>query len=70
MGVGTTIVGIGCVGLWQRLVILLHAWRCTNYAILGRFNPVQPAESADHNLHTSEVIPADVIKNVLSIIIQ
>ena len=38
----------------RRLVILLHARRCANNAIHGRFNPVQPAESADHNLRTSK----------------
>ena len=46
----------------RRLVILLHARRCANHAIHGRFNPVQPAESADHNLRTS--IRTDVIRNV------
>ena len=36
----------------SRLVILLYTWRCANHAIYGRFNPVQPAESAYHNLRT------------------
>ena len=40
----------------RRLVTLLHARRCANRAIHGRFNPVQPAESADHNLRTSTTI--------------
>ena len=48
----------------RRLVILLHARRCANHAIHGRFNPVQPAESADHNLRTSKAIRTDVIRNV------
>ena len=51
----------------RRLVTLLHARRCANRAIHGRFNPVQPAESADHNLRTSTTIPTDVIRNVPSI---
>ena len=57
-----------CTTLAQRrLVTLLHARCCTNRAIHGRFNPVQPAESADHNLRTSTTIPTDVIRNVPSI---
>ena len=36
----------------RRLVILLHARRCANHSIHGRFNP---AESADHYLRTSRV---------------
>ena len=44
--------------------------RCANHAIHGCFNPVQPAESIDHNLRTSKTIHTDVIRNVRSIIIQ
>ena len=61
------------VQLQRRLVTLLHARRCANHAIHGRFNPVQPAESADHDLRTSKalkLVRTDVIKNVRSIIIQ
>ena len=54
----------------RRLVTLLHAWCCTNHTIHGRFNPVQPAESADHNLRTSKTIRTDVIRNVRSMTIQ
>ena len=57
------------VYLWAgtgRLVILLHAWRCANHAIHGRFNPVQPTDSADHDLRTSKTIRTDVIRNVRS----
>ena len=53
-----------------RLVTLLYARRCANHAIHGRFNPVQPAESADHNLRTRKGSTYDVIRNVRSIIIQ
>ena len=52
------------------MVALLHARHCANHAIHGRFNPVQPAVSADNNLHTSKTIHTDVIRNVCSIIIQ
>ena len=52
------------------LFTLLHARRCANHAIHGRFNPVQPAESADHNLRTSKTIRTDVIRNVRLITIQ
>ena len=48
----------------RRLVTLLHARRCANHAIHGRFNPVQPAESADHNLRTSKTIHTDVISGM------
>ena len=54
----------------RRLVTLFHARRCANHAIHGHFNPVQPAESADHNLRTSKTIRTDVIRNVRLVIIQ
>ena len=38
----------------RRLVTLLHARHCASHAIHGRFNPVQPAKSPDHNLHMSK----------------
>ena len=38
-----------------------HAWRCVNHVMHGRFNPVQHAESADHNFCKSKATRTDVI---------
>ena len=44
-----------------------HRGGWSYHSIHGRFNPVQPAESADH-LPTSKTIRTDVIRNVRLII--
>ena len=56
------------LGLVQRrLVILLHARRCANHAIHGRFNPL----SQQIVIYVrSKAIRTDVIRNVRSIMIQ